>query len=70
MTTINAYHFCAEFHEATGVTHVFAGVVTTGEDPFQPEFYSRLVARIADGMTPPRPADLVVIRSLSLLASK
>lgn len=68
--SMHAYHFCAEFNEAPGVMHVFSGVITADADPFHPEFYSRLVARIADEMKPPRPADRVVLRSLSLLASK
>ena len=67
---MNAYHFCAEFHESPGVIHVFAGVFTSDLGPFHPNFYSRFVAHVADNMNPPRPADRVVIRSLSLLASK
>ncbi len=67
---MNAYHFCAEFNEAPGVIHVFSGVITSDGDPFHTQFYSLLVARIADEMKPPRPADRVVLRSLSLLAQK
>ena len=67
---MKAYHFCVEFNETPGVMHVSSGVITTDTDPFDPDFHSRLVARIADAMTPPRPADRVVLKSLSLLASK
>lgn len=65
---MNAYHFCAEFNESPGVMHVFDGIVTSNADVFDKRFYDQLKAGIADNMKPPRPADRVVLRSLSKLA--
>lgn len=67
---MKAYHFCAEYNEAPGVMHVYSGIFTTDTDPFHADFYIRVVEHIASKMEPPRPAAKVVLRSLSLLASK
>ena len=67
-TKLRSYHFCAEFQEAPGLMHVFDGTVTTGLDLQHKDAYAALKAEIALSMTPPRPAERLILRTLSLLA--
>ena len=67
---MRAFHFCAEFSDDPGKTHIFAGVITTDADPFRTDFYDRLKDTVAAKMDPPRPTERVVLRSLSLLAQQ
>ena len=66
---ISVYHFHAVYRE-DHLTHSMSGTIQSDMSPFHEDFHARLTERIAAGMTPPRPADLVSIRSLSLLATK
>lgn len=68
--TTRRYHFCAEFHIGLGSAHVAEGLVTIEGDPFDQEHYPRIREGIASHMEPKRPAEKIVVRSLSLIAEK
>lgn len=67
--TISVYYFCAEYRDDQ-LTHSMSGVIQSDMPPFHEDFHARLTERIAANMKPPRPADLVSVRSLSLLATR
>lgn len=67
--TISVYYFCAEYRDDQ-LTHSMSGTIQSDMPPFHEDFHARLTERIAANMKPPRPADLVSVRSLSLLATR
>ena len=67
--TIRVYYFCAEYRDDQ-LTHSMSGTIQSDMPPFHGDFHARLTERIAANMKPPRPAGLVSVRSLSLLATR
>lgn len=67
--TISVYYFCADYRDDY-LTQTTAGTVKSSKSPFDDAFPAEIRERIAAAMEPPRPADLVFVRSLSLLATR
>lgn len=67
--TISVYYFHAEYRDEY-LRHTTSGTIKSETSPFDDAFPAEILARIAAGMEPPRPADRVSIKSLSLLATK
>lgn len=66
---VHAYFFCAEFNNGLGSSHFFEGVLKTDVNPLDCRaFYESVKTQVAANMTPPRPRDQVVLRSLSRLS--
>lgn len=65
-----AYHYYAEANIEPGQTHASWGVVTTTLSPFDAGFLDAVTKNIAGHMQPPRPFEIVAIRSLTPLASR
>lgn len=63
---IRAYHFYAEYIDYPNI-HTFSGVIKSSMDVFSPDFNDRIIELVAKKMTPQRPVEKVLIKSLTLL---